>query len=77
MISLITRQYQKLAIAVIERAIIDANSNASGIYASEKDAIRARKFLNNTRELAFYADLAEVRNDLEKAGYIKAMEARR
>lgn len=72
MISLITRQYQKLAIAVIERAIIDANSNASGIYASEEDAIRARKFLNNTRELAFYADLAEVRNDLEKAGYLKS-----
>ena len=72
MISLITRQYQKLAIAVIERAITDANSNASGIYASEKDAIRARKFLNNTRELAFFADLGEVRNDLEKAGYLKS-----
>ena len=72
MISLITRQYQKLAIAVIERAILDANGNASGKEASEKDAIRARKFLNNTRELAFYADLAEVRNDLEKAGYLKS-----
>ena len=68
MLTLIERNYQILARQVIARAIDDATKERKIPPMVKKDANR---FLNNTQELQFYAEIGDCKKSLVKAGYIK------
>lgn len=71
---LITRQYQCLAIAVINQAELDADPARCGKNNSKADQISAIDFLDNSEELEFFAEIAECIPDMERAGYLKKGE---
>lgn len=70
----ISLPFQNLAVAVIERALADVQTTSDSRHYWQKDIDSAKVFLNNSPSLGFYADIAGIRHDLEKAGYIKPME---
>ena len=69
--TMIEKQYKKLALAVLDQAIYDATQPVRGKMLSENQRDDALVFLDNYRMLGFYADIADVRGEMEKAGFIK------
>ena len=69
--TMIEKQYKKLAIAILEQAIYDATQSKCGKMLPRKQKADALEFLDNSLLLGFYADIADVRGEMEKAGYIK------
>lgn len=69
---IIAKNYMKLAQAVITRAELDAQAPVTKQYnTSYKEYDDAKAFLNNSQELEFFADVADCRADMVKAGYIR------
>lgn len=69
--TMIDKQYKKLALAVLDQAIYDATQPVRGKMITVSHREDALIFLDNSRMLGFYADIADVRGEMEKAGYIK------
>ena len=61
---------QDLARAVIHQAILDSDINRMGKNNSKADYASAIEFLSNSRELEFYAMLAECEDEMVRAGYL-------
>lgn len=70
----VSRQYKDLALAVIELALIDVTKVSDARHIWQKDIDSAKAFLNNSPGLGFYADMAGIRHEMEKAGYLKPLE---
>lgn len=68
----IENQYKVLAAAVIDRAIKDLSLPKIG----HREVYSAKFFLSNSPELEMYADIAGVREDLEKCGYLRPIDSR-
>ena len=69
---IIAKNFMRLAQAVITRAEIDAQAPVTKQYhTSYKEYDDAKAFLDNSRELEFFADLADCREDMVRAGYIR------
>lgn len=62
--------FRLLAGAVINLAIKDCSGIIEDI--NDKDILSAKRFLNNSRELEMYADMANCREEMEKLGYLHA-----
>lgn len=64
--------YQQLAIEVIRRAVADVTPKKDWVKrepVSPLDRESARRFLDNSDELAFFADMAGLTETMKKAGY--------
>jgi hypothetical protein len=69
---IIAKNYMRLAQSVITRAELDAQAHVTKQYhTSYKEYDDAKAFLNNSPELEFFADVADCRADMVKAGYIR------
>lgn len=71
--TIIESKWQELANAVIQQAIYDVKYQGNKKRSPDSEVKTAVRFLNNSRELEFYADIAGKRNDLVNAGYLKPM----
>lgn len=68
---MVDRRYKILALAVINQAVYDYTTEYNKNRVGDKDKKTAKRFLNNSQELEFFADIGDCRDNMIKLGFLR------